>query len=183
MNFKLWLLNENALPPQLTVYHGGANFQDFNFDNIGTGEGSRNMITPPLGPGIYFSDCESIAIRYTKYAPKKAALHSAKLNTKGIYNLMDYNKDYDQAQNAIMEELGLSENERWIRNYGVYRGLFKILPFKEAQQTLIKHGINGIYENLPEGCLEISVINLNNIKKIKAIRYDPKTMKQMNPER
>ena len=95
---------------------------------------------------------------------------------------MDYNKDYDQAQNAIMEELGLSENERWIRNYGVYRGLFKILPFKEAQQTLIKHGINGLYEILPEGCLEISVINLNNIKKIKALRYDPKTMKQINSE-
>jgi hypothetical protein len=175
-DFKNWLENEDGYPPiewyktplpqNLRAYHGGSKFEKFSLDHLGSGEyaGSRQMMFPALGFGIYFSDCKEIAAKYTKFS-KDPAIHEVVLDTSNLYDIRNGNPRLNQALENILEELNKSREDSPFRTFGMYEGLFRMFDKNQAIKLLTKHGIDGAFTRLPSGCYEISVINPDIIKR------------------
>lgn len=172
-SFKEYLENPSIewysqpIQKKLIAYHGGAYFEEFSLDYLGSGEHNYGSgMNPALGFGVYFSDCKNIASLYTKYSKGKKAIHKVELNTTNIYDLRNGTPHLSSAFDDILKELEMTKEDRPFRTFGVYEGLFKMMNKHKAIETLIKHGINGAFTRLPMGCLEISIINLDVIKKL-----------------
>lgn len=171
-SFSKWFLAESELSEQLRAYHGGALFERFSLDFIGQGEGRASTMKPALGPGIYFSDCKEIAELYVKYATSEAAIHEVILSTNNLHNIDGPNPEFGRILSDVIEKIGLDKKDPEFRYYGFYRGIFKLYGIKKAATLFVQNGIDGVYEKLPSGCLEISIINPEVIKTISVTKVN-----------
>ena len=158
---------EKPLPLSLKAYHGGSNFDKFDLNHLGEGEytSTNRIMFPDLGFGIYFSDCKYIAALYTKHA-KDPAIHEVILNTQNLYDRRNGHPLLNQKLEDILKELNKNKKDEPFNTFGIYDGLFRIMGKYQAIDILTKYGIDGEFTRLPSGCYEISVINLDIIKKI-----------------
>jgi len=188
MKFKLWLEDtipwwhqssknfsdyppmewyENPLPKNLKAFHGGGRFDKFDLDHLGEGEymSTSSKMFPALGFGIYFSDCKSLAALYTKHS-EDPAIQEVLLDTENLYDLRNGSPKGNQALYDVLKELNKTIKDSPFRTFGIYEGLFRGMDKHQAIKLLTKHGIDGAFTRLPSGCYEISVTNLDIIKKV-----------------
>lgn len=161
ITFTNWLL-EHDMPPTIKAYHGGAYFEKFDLNNIGTGE--TRKINPAYGPGIYFSDCKKIAELYTKYASGQKAIHEVELQASNLYDLQNGDPRLTPIIDKLFEKAKTLSTRKTY--YSGYDGILSLLGPKQGIKFLAENGIDGCYGKLPPGCLEIVVINPEIIKVI-----------------
>jgi len=155
-----------ALSGSIEAWHCGRELSgnSFSLDFLGSGEGMLY-----LGPGIYFTDNRDLALRYAKYHDK-AFLYKVSIPLDQVYDPgrgepLNLREKSIELQKQLRIDLGLPENKHLSPTdsfkYGKEIVGFLVQKFgrSKAVQMLKDIGINGIYEHLPSGALEICIFD------------------------
>jgi hypothetical protein len=158
-----------AISGSITAYHCGTDLVggSFSLNHLGSGEGLLY-----LGPGIYFADDKQIALSYARYAlrqqGKQAHLYKVSIRADGLYDLargqpMHLREKSIEMQKELCKQFSYKEDKHLCSTdsfkYGKEYIGFIVEKFGQdkARSMLKAIGINGIYENLPSGALEVCV--------------------------
>ena len=159
-----------ALSGSMEAYHCGSDLigGGFSLNHLGAGEGMLY-----LGPGIYFTDSKNLALGYAKYV-QKAYLYRVNIQTDGLYDParglpMNLREKSIQLQDDLRKEFGFATDKHLTSTDSFKHGkefigfLVEKLGREGARARLKSVGINGAYENLPGGALDVCVYDLSII--------------------
>lgn len=195
-----------ALPRQVIAYNCGrpwsGNKPDVSY--VGTGEGaSGGGFSSILGPGVYFATDEGIAERYLKYGGNRPTKHKVLIKTKGLYDpVMGTPRGFRDKLAALLEDVvrvggfesrvqrsadGTIYNVRGQRRGehggGKMGAIFALLGPMEGRKALLKAGITGAFEKLPDGSYEIAVYDTRAVTLLETIAmYDEAEAQQKDAE-
>lgn len=155
-----------ALSGQIEAYHGGSELVrgSFSLAHLGSGEGNLY-----LGPGIYFTTNRNGAIRYGKYS-NKPFLYKVSIKSDGLYDPnrgepLHLREKAIKLQDDLRKQFNLP-TDKYLNSTDSFRYGKDFIGFMvqklgrgQTHYILESVGINGIYENLPGGSLEIAVFN------------------------
>jgi hypothetical protein len=195
-----------ALPRQVIAYNCGrpwsGNKPDVSY--VGTGEGaSGGGFSSILGPGVYFATDEGIAERYLKYGGNRPTKHKVLIKTKGLYDpVMGTPRWLRDNLAALLEDVvrvgGFESRVQRSANGTIYnvrgqrRGehgggkigaIFALLGPMEGRKALLKAGVTGAFEKLPDGSYEIAVYDTRAVTLLETTAmYDEAEAQQKDAE-